>query len=86
MRYEVLLAVIVKTTVLWHVIISIYLNCKWVSGLWQWYYNKTQLTNAQSPKITPHFRTKHSIQSYTDQKGHITHNEYSVKKKVKLSL
>jgi hypothetical protein len=24
-----------------HIIIIIYLNCKWVSTRWQWYYNRT---------------------------------------------
>jgi hypothetical protein len=40
-----------------------------------------------SHKITHYAQTKHSIQSHTNNKGHIshTHNEYNTKK-VKLSL
>jgi hypothetical protein len=33
-----------------------------------------------SHKITHHAQTKHSIQSYTNNKGHIAHNEYNAKK------
>jgi hypothetical protein len=33
---------------------------------WQWYYNKKH-----------HTQTKHSTQSYTNNKGHVTHNEYN---------
>jgi hypothetical protein len=36
-----------------------------------------------SHKVTHHAQTKHSTQSYTNNKGHITHNEYNTK--VKLS-
>jgi hypothetical protein len=45
-------------------------NCKWAFARWQWYYNKTQ-----------HVQTRYSTQSYTNNKGHITHNEYNAKKK-----
>jgi hypothetical protein len=45
------------------------------------YYNKTQHTKIHiSHKITYHAETKHSTQSYTNNKGHITHNEYNTKK------
>jgi hypothetical protein len=37
---------------------------------WQWYYNKTQHTQ---------IHTSHSTQSYTNNKGHITHNEDNTK-------
>jgi hypothetical protein len=37
-----------------------------------------------SHKITHHAQTKHSTQSHANNKGHITHNEYS-KKEVRLS-
>jgi hypothetical protein len=33
-----------------------------------------------SHKITHHAQTKHSTQSYTNNKGHVTHNEYNIKK------
>jgi hypothetical protein len=48
---------------------------------WQWYYNKTQHnTQIHIPhKITHHAQTQHSTQSYTNNKGHITHNEYKAK-------
>jgi hypothetical protein len=49
---------------------------------WQWYYNKTQHTQIHiSRKITHHVQTKHSTQSYTNIKGHITQNEYNIKSK-----
>jgi hypothetical protein len=38
-----------------------------------------------SQKITHHAQTKRSIQNYTNNKEHITHNEYNTKN-VKLSL
>jgi hypothetical protein len=45
---------------------------------WQWYYIKTQHTKIHiSHKITHHAKKKHNTQSYTNNKGHITHNEYS---------
>jgi hypothetical protein len=44
---------------------------------WQWYYNKTQDTNNAHHKITHHAQTKHSIQNYTNNKGHTIHNEYN---------
>jgi hypothetical protein len=48
------------------------LNCKWVFMQWQSYYSKTQHTKIHiSHKIT------HSTQSYTNNKGYITHNEYN---------
>jgi hypothetical protein len=48
---------------------------------WQWYYNKIQHTKIHiSHKITHHAQTRHSTQSYTNNKGHITHNEYNAKK------
>jgi hypothetical protein len=34
-----------------------------------------------SHKITHHSQTNHSSQSYTNNKGHSTHNEYCAKKK-----
>jgi hypothetical protein len=58
------------------IIIIIYLNCKCVSKLWQWYYNKTQHTNTH---ITQN-NTPHSTRSYTNNKGHIAHNEYNAKR------
>jgi hypothetical protein len=58
-------------------LLFIYLNCKWVFTQWQLYYNKTQHTNNTSHKITHHTQTKHSTQIYTNNKGHITHNEYN---------
>jgi hypothetical protein len=36
--------------------------------------------------ITHHPQTEHKTQSYTNNKGHITHNECNTKKKVKQSL
>jgi hypothetical protein len=49
---------------------------------WQWYYNKIQDTKIHiSHKITHHVQIKHSTQSSEDNKGHITHKEYNVKKK-----
>jgi hypothetical protein len=47
---------------------------------WQWYYNKTQHTKIHiSHKITHSAQTKHSTQSYTNNKGHFTRNEYNTK-------
>jgi hypothetical protein len=40
----------------------------------QWYCNKAQHTEIH---ISHHTQTKHSTQSYTDSKGHITYNEYN---------
>jgi hypothetical protein len=37
-------------------------------------------------KTTHHAKTNTAHKSYTNNKGHITHNEYNGKKKVKLSL
>jgi hypothetical protein len=34
-----------------------------------------------SHTITQHTQTERSTQSYTNDKGHITHNEYKAKKK-----
>jgi hypothetical protein len=39
-----------------------------------------------SHKITHHAQTKHNTQNYTNNKGHITHNERTQPKKVKLSM
>jgi hypothetical protein len=36
-----------------------------------------------SHEITHHAQTKHSTQSYTNNEGHITHNEYNTHKKSK---
>jgi hypothetical protein len=48
---------------------------------WQLYHNKTQHKNTHiTQNITPR-----TAQSYTNNKGHITHNEYNTKR-VKLSL
>jgi hypothetical protein len=67
------------------IIIIIYLNCKWDFTPWQWYYNKTQHTKIHiSHKITHHAQTKHSTQNYTNNKGHIAHNDTT--QQVKLSL
>jgi hypothetical protein len=53
----------------------------WAFFRWQWYYNKTQHTKIHtSHKITHHAKTKHSTQSYTHNKGRISHNEYNAKK------
>jgi hypothetical protein len=38
-----------------------------------------------SHKITHHAQTKHSTQSYANNKGHITHNEYNAKEKERKS-
>jgi hypothetical protein len=38
-----------------------------------------------SHKITHHVQTEHSIQSYTINKGYITHNEYKAKKRERKS-
>jgi hypothetical protein len=35
-------------------------------------------TIRQNTQITHHAQTKHSIQNYTNNKGHTTHNEYNV--------
>jgi hypothetical protein len=44
----------------------------------QWYCNKAQYAKIHtSHKITHHSQTKHSTQSYTNSKGHITDNEYN---------
>jgi hypothetical protein len=49
---------------------------------WQWYYNKTEHKNKHiSHKIAHHAQTKRSTQSYTNNKGHITHNEHKQKSK-----
>jgi hypothetical protein len=56
------------------IIIIIKLNCRWTFTLWQWYYNKTQHKNHISQKIY-HAQTKHCNQSYTSNKGHITHTQ-----------
>jgi hypothetical protein len=55
------------------------LNCKWVFTRWQWYCDLSQHTHAHiTPNNTPH--SKHSTQSYTNNKGRITHNELNAKK------
>jgi hypothetical protein len=47
---------------------------------WQWYYNKTQNKNTH---ITRNITLKQTTtQSYTNNKGHITYNEYKKKSKV----
>jgi hypothetical protein len=45
-----------------HLFIIIYLNCKWFSTQWQWYYNKAQHTNnTHHTNITPHSnKTQHT--------------------------
>jgi hypothetical protein len=66
-----------------HLFIS---NCKWVSAWWQWYYNKTT-HKYMTHKITHHPQEKDSIQSYTNNEGHITANEYRAEKgRIQLSL
>jgi hypothetical protein len=48
----------------------------------QWNYNKTQHTKIHiSHKITHHSQIKHGTQCYSNNKGHITRNEYSTKSK-----
>jgi hypothetical protein len=59
------------------IIIIIYLNCKWVSTRWQWYYNRT----THITQITHHTQTKHSTQIYTNNKGHTTH---TIKQQIRL--
>jgi hypothetical protein len=68
------------------IIIIIYLNCNWVftRGSGTTIRHNTQIHI--SHKITQHTQTKHSAQSYTNYKGHITHNEYNAEKKVKLYI
>jgi hypothetical protein len=56
-----------------------YLNCKWFlpGG------NGTAIRHTQihtSHKITHHAQTEHSTQSYTNNRGHIAHNEYNTKR------
>jgi hypothetical protein len=49
---------------------------------WQWYCNETQHTKIYvSQNIAHHAQTKHSTRSYTNNKGHITHNKYNTKNK-----
>jgi hypothetical protein len=44
---------------------------------WQWYCNKIQHTKMHiSHKIAHHAQTKHTTQSYTNNKGHITHSQF----------
>jgi hypothetical protein len=43
----------------------------------RWYYNKTQHKNTHITQNVTTRLKKHSTQSYTNSKGHITHNEYS---------
>jgi hypothetical protein len=60
-----------------------------VFARWQWYYNTRMIQHTKirmSHNITRHAQTKHSTQSYTNNKGHITHKEYKARKKVKLSV
>jgi hypothetical protein len=58
------------------------LNFKWLFTLWKLYYNKTQHIKIHiSHKITHLSQTKDSTRrSYTNKKGHITHNDYNTKK------
>jgi hypothetical protein len=60
----------------WSVLLLLLLVFNWTPNgfftQWQWYYNKTQHTNILIPhKIINHAQTKHSTQSYTNNKGHI---------------
>jgi hypothetical protein len=49
---------------------------------WKWYHSKTQHTEIHtSHKIRQNAQTKHSTLSYTNNKRHITHNEYSTESK-----
>jgi hypothetical protein len=57
------------------IIIITYLNCKWVYPVAVVLQEDTKLHI--SHKITHHAQTKHSTQSYTNNKGHITHDEYN---------
>jgi hypothetical protein len=90
--FEVIATVVMKSSVFWDIIIIIiiiYLNCKWVSTRWHWYYNKTQHTNNTHHTITHHTQTKHSTQNYTNNIGCTTHTEYNantIKTTIKLIL
>jgi hypothetical protein len=62
------------------IIIIIKLNCKVVLTRRQWYYNKTQHTKMYMSQNNTPLSNKHSTQSYTNNKGHITHNKYDTDK------
>jgi hypothetical protein len=45
--------------------------------LWDQGKSRKTLIELTSHKITHHAQTKHRAQRYTNNKGHITHNEYN---------
>jgi hypothetical protein len=54
--------------------------------LWQWYYNKTQLTNTHFTQNSTLRSNKTQQTELQREQGHITYNEYNAKKSKAISV